>query len=79
VEAGKKAAAAILDLQKRVIEVLRQEKNPITLAQLAEKIGASDQIEVIYKVLRHLHANERGVVLEGNLGEPSSLKVSAVS
>ncbi|NEO02020.1 MAG: glucose-6-phosphate isomerase [Moorea sp. SIO3I7] len=78
VEAGKKAAAAILDLQKQVMEVLHQESVAISISELAEKVGAPDQIEGIYKLLRHLAYNQRGIVLEGNLGQPSSLKVSAV-
>jgi glucose-6-phosphate isomerase len=76
VEAGKKAAAAILDLQKRVLEVLQNEKSALTLEEIAEKAGVAEQIEPIYIILRHLHANQRGVVLHGNLAQPSSLKVS---
>ncbi|QIR38488.1 glucose-6-phosphate isomerase [Tolypothrix sp. PCC 7910] len=76
VEAGKKAAAAILDLQKRVLEVLQSAKSALTLDEIAEKAGASQEIEAIYKILRHLHANQRGVVFQGNLAQPSSLKVS---
>jgi glucose-6-phosphate isomerase len=78
VEAGKKAAAAILDLQQRVLKVLQEEGSAIALTRLAEKAGATDQIEAIYKILRHLHTNRRGVVLEGDFSKPSSLKVSAV-
>jgi len=77
VEAGKKAAAAILELQNRVMQILKEEGTPISLAQLAEKAGATEEIEAIYKILRHLYANHRGVVLTGNLAEPSSLTVSA--
>lgn len=77
VEAGKKAAAAILDLQKQVMQVLQAQTAPLPLSELAQKVGVPDQIEAIYKLLRHLQANNRGVVLEGNLGEPSNLKVSA--
>ncbi|HEY9848983.1 MAG TPA: glucose-6-phosphate isomerase [Leptolyngbyaceae cyanobacterium] len=76
VEAGKKAAAAILDLQKQVVKVLQAEGAAISLSQLAEKAGAKDEIEAIYKILRHLAANNRGIVLHGNPGQPSSLKVS---
>lgn len=76
VEAGKKAAAAILDLQKRITQVLKQETAPLPLATLAEKAGASDQIETVYKIVRHLSANDRGIILHGNPGEPSSLKIS---
>ncbi len=76
VEAGKKAAADILDLQTKVVKAIQSEKNPLTLAQVAEKVGASDKTESIYIILRHMHANQRGIVLKGNLAEPSSLTVS---
>ncbi|MBD2608053.1 glucose-6-phosphate isomerase [Scytonema hofmannii FACHB-248] len=76
VEAGKKAAATILDLQKQIVEVLQTEKNPLSLEEIAEKANASDQIEPIFKIVRHLAANQRGVVLHGHPGEPGSLKVS---
>ncbi|MEO0838909.1 MAG: glucose-6-phosphate isomerase, partial [Cyanobacteria bacterium J06643_5] len=74
VEAGKKAAAAILELQQQVVTVLQAEENPISLEEIAAKTNASEQVESIYIILRHLHANGRGVVIDGNLGEPSSLK-----
>ncbi|MBD2451282.1 glucose-6-phosphate isomerase [Nostoc sp. FACHB-152] len=76
VEAGKKAAAAILDLQTKVITVLQTEKTPLSLEEIANKAGAAEDVEAIYKILRHLSANQRGVVLQGNLGQPGSLKVS---
>ncbi len=78
VEAGKKAAAAILDLQRQVVQVLQEAGKPLSLNDLAEKAGAADQIETIYEMVRHLHANKRGVVIEGNLGKPSDLTVSAI-
>ncbi|MEH2191122.1 MAG: glucose-6-phosphate isomerase [Nostoc sp.] len=77
VEAGKKAAASILDLQTRVVAVLQKEKAPISIDELAEKAGASEQVEAIYKILRHIHANQRGVVLQGDLQKPGNLTVSA--
>ncbi|MEH2152177.1 glucose-6-phosphate isomerase [Nostoc sp.] len=77
VEAGKKAAASILDLQTRVVAVLQKEKTPLSLEELSEKAGASEQVEAIYKILRHIDANQRGVVLQGDLQKPGSLKVSA--
>ncbi|MEH2061388.1 MAG: glucose-6-phosphate isomerase [Nostoc sp.] len=77
VEAGKKAAASILDLQTRVVAVLQKEKTPLSLEELAEKAGASEQVEAIYKILRHIHANQRGVVFQGDLQKPGSLTVSA--
>ena len=76
VEAGKKAAAVILELQASIMKVLENEKMSISLELLAQKVGMPEKIESIYMIVRHLHANQRGVVLEGNLGQPSSLKVA---
>jgi glucose-6-phosphate isomerase len=76
VEAGKKAAASILALQDRVIKVLENTDTSLSLLQLAERAEEIEQIEAIYKIVRHLYANDRGITLEGNLGEPSSLKIS---
>jgi glucose-6-phosphate isomerase len=75
VEAGKKAAAAILDLQRQLVQVLKQETTPISIATLAEKVGAAEQQETIYRILRHLNANQRNIVLQGDLGKPASLLV----
>ena len=77
VEAGKKAAAAILDLQRRIMQALQEAKAPISLSTLAEKVEAPEQIEAIYKIVRHLQTNQRGVSLRGNIGDPPSLEVSA--
>lgn len=77
VEAGKKAASEILNLQTRIIEVIAAEGKPLSLEDLAQKADASDRIEMIYKILRHLHANGRQVTLSGNLAQPASLSVSA--
>jgi glucose-6-phosphate isomerase len=76
VEAGKKAAAVVLDLQSRVLAVLKQESRPLSLATLCQKAGVSDQIEIVYKILRHLASNGRGVVFQGNLAQPGSITIS---
>ncbi|NEO53998.1 MAG: glucose-6-phosphate isomerase [Okeania sp. SIO3B5] len=76
VEAGKKAAATVLELQKQVVNVLKQEGSPISLAEIAQKVGADDKIEIIYKILRHLAANQQNIVFHGNLGQPANLAVS---
>lgn len=79
VEAGKKAAAVILELQRKVMDALKQEKTPIPLQSLAVKVGEPEQTEAIYKIVRHLAANDRGVTLHGILAEPGSLTVSATN
>lgn len=76
VEAGKKAAASVLALQNQVLELLEGQSSPLSLQEIANKIGSPDQVETIYKIIRHLHANQRGIVLQGDLGNPESLKVS---
>ncbi len=77
VEAGKKAAAAVLELQQRVLHVLQESGTSLSLTQIAEKAGATNQVEAIYKILRHLQANQRDVTSQGNLGQPNSLIFSA--
>lgn len=76
VEAGKKAAAGVLSLQQQVVKTLGAAKQPLSLKTLADQVGAPDQIETIYRIVRHLHANQRGVVLKGDLARPSSLAIA---
>lgn len=76
VEAGKKAAASILDLQKQVLHVLRQESQPLDLVTLASKANAADRVDAVYTIVRHLEANQRGVVFQGDQSKPSTLLVS---
>jgi glucose-6-phosphate isomerase len=76
VEAGKKAAADILDLQRQILQVLKNESQPLSLETLAVKLGCRDRVEFIYKIVRHLGANQRGVVLSGDLGHPSDLTIA---
>ncbi len=75
VEAGKKAAASILALQKEVLELIQNSNQSLTLNQIAEQIGKNDDIEAIYKILRHLSSNNRGIHLEGDRTSPSELQV----
>ncbi|MGK7931361.1 MAG: glucose-6-phosphate isomerase [Microcystaceae cyanobacterium] len=76
VEAGKKAAASILALQREILNVLQSSSNPLSLGELADKAGASAEIETVYKIVRHLAANGRGVALTGDRTQPASLMVS---
>ena len=76
VEAGKKAAEKLLNLQRKILAVLKAADQPMGLATLAEKIEASDQIEHVYKIVRHLAANHRDVVLHGDHAKPGALSVS---
>ena len=58
VEAGKKAATAVLALQQKILQHLNGKKaTAMTATQLAQAIGAADEIEAVYKVLEHAAAN----------------------
>ena len=76
VEAGKKAAASVLKVQTQVVAALKQAQSSLSLSELAEKANASEQIETVYQIVRHLHANDRGVIIEGNIGQPDKIKVA---
>ncbi len=79
VEAGKKAAAVILELQTNVVKAIQELAAPVSLTELAAKVGAPEQVEAIYKILRHLHANDRTVTLTGDLAQPKTLQISSRS
>jgi len=58
VEAGKKAAVAVVSLQNRVLEHLSGRRNELfTVDQIAEALGEPRERETIFKILQHLVAN----------------------
>lgn len=63
VEAGKKAAAGVLELQKGILGGLRAE--PQSAEQVAIELGAEDQVETVCLLLEHLAANGRVVAVQG--------------
>ena len=73
VEAGKKAATAVIDLQRKIITHLKEHKGePHTVEQLAEHIGAGEQVETVFKILQHVSANKdhgvrRKISADGNV------------
>ncbi|CAI9786447.1 unnamed protein product [Fraxinus pennsylvanica] len=80
VEAGKKAAGEVLALQKRVLAVLNEASckepvEPLTLEEIADRCHSLDDIEMIYKIIAHMAANDRALIAEGSCGSPRSIKV----
>lgn len=65
VEAGKKAAAAVLSLQRELLAYLRENPAAATAEQIADRMGRPQQVETIHHVLHHLVANRRGVARTG--------------
>ena len=63
VEAGKKAATKVIDLELKTLGIL---SNPVGLAltakEIANKAGSPEEIETIFKICEHLAANpQRGL------------------
>ncbi|XP_020597244.1 glucose-6-phosphate isomerase 1, chloroplastic isoform X2 [Phalaenopsis equestris] len=80
VEAGKKAAGEVLALQKKALSVLNEASckdpvEPLTLDEIANRCHEPEQIEMIYKIIVHMAANDRAIIAEGNCGSPGSIKV----
>lgn len=62
VEAGKKAASAVIELQLKVIKYLEEKKgHALTSLQIASGIGAHGDFETVFKICEHLAANPRGI------------------
>jgi glucose-6-phosphate isomerase len=73
VEAGKKAAAKILDLQER-LEQLLQDGKLRSVEQVSQELGESTSPEAVFFILRHLCGNDRGLQVSGNWSDPLSLQ-----
>jgi len=66
VEAGKRAAAGIIELQAKVLLTLHEGADTaFTAAEIAAKIESADS-EMIFHLLRHLEANGRVEYIEGS-------------
>ncbi|KAG2389711.1 Glucose-6-phosphate isomerase [Vigna angularis] len=48
---------------------------PLTLEEVADRCHAPEDIEMIYKIIAHMAANDRALIAEGNCGSPRSIKV----
>jgi glucose-6-phosphate isomerase len=58
VEAGKKMAGAIIDLQREVVNYLKKNRGrSFTADELATAIGSAEKAETVFKILEHASAN----------------------
>ena len=72
VEAGKKAAAAVLSLQKQVAALL--DGTPRTAVEIAQAVGAPEQVERVFWILRHMAMNQPDLRVDGPWGHPRTLR-----
>ncbi len=82
VQAGKKAADAILKLQLRVVQYLAErlslgKKGGMTVMEIADALGAPDSAEAIYKILEHLAANPGRKIQKESGSSPGSARYLA--
>lgn len=58
VEAGKKAATGVIALKQKISSALKADPQAAYTAEtLAQKIGAAEQTELVFKIVEHLAAN----------------------
>ncbi len=73
VEAGKKAAGIVLELQTKILAFLRSQPGiRKTAEEIAQGIGEPESIESVYLILSHLVANPDRGVTSGNEAEPGA-------
>ena len=73
VEAGKKAAAVVLELQNKIAAQLTD--TPQTAEELATVMDAEDEVETVYLLCEHLVANQRAVGETGKTPSESRFKI----
>jgi glucose-6-phosphate isomerase len=59
VEAGKRAAGAVIEVQHAVLAALQADPSARSVDEIAEAAGLGERVESVYKVLEHLAANDR--------------------
>lgn len=65
VEAGKKAAGTVIELQKSVMELMNRERRGLTAEEIAGLLGKPEAAEMVFAILQHLAANpDRGILQE---------------
>ncbi len=74
VEAGKKAASTILELQSQIESIL-ENNNVYSIDQIKKEIPSSSA-ESIFLILRHLHANNKDYKINGDWSNPLSLEIT---
>ena len=79
VEAGKKAASTILELQVKILNYLnRNTNNYASAGQIAEAVAAAQESETVFKICQHLAANPDRKVERSGKDSPAAILFRAV-
>ena len=77
VEAGKKAATDVINLQRSVLKYLAENRSTArTAAELASAVGAPSEIESVFRICEHLAANPDRHVKKSAADSPFEVKYS---
>ncbi len=80
VEAGKKAAAGILDLKRELIAFFRENSSgDFSVAEIAGKLNRHEERELIFKLLDHLRVNRPDLCQRVSGGRPEVVRFSSGS
>lgn len=72
VEAGKKAASNVIEIQRRILSFLSTHPTAFTADQLAEAIGQPDDAETVFKICEHLSANSNRSLIKKSGSGPAN-------
>jgi glucose-6-phosphate isomerase len=79
VEAGKKAATTVINIQGKILSHLRSQRGQaLSLDALAKAIGAEEDIETVFKVVEHISANDHHGIKRTAGSTPFNATYSAV-
>lgn len=68
VEAGKKAAGQVIEIQRKILAHLQKNHNLFTIEEISQAIGNKDDIETVFQVIQHLTSNGRLTTTNGESG-----------
>ena len=79
VEAGKKAAERVIEIERKIVECFTNNPNKLfTIEEMSQIIHCEDDIETVCKVIQHLTANQnrRVIRVEGRTSIDSKYRLS---
>lgn len=77
VEAGKKAAAQVIEIKKKILsckEIATSKETALTAQAIAAKINCAEEVETVFKILEHLSANKHSGVAMISNPNPAEIK-----
>ncbi|MEA3285892.1 MAG: glucose-6-phosphate isomerase [Candidatus Marinimicrobia bacterium] len=74
VEAGKKAAGFVLETKKRILDLLSDTEQSLSIEEICVHLNLQDQTALVFSILRH-HAANHPLEIEGSFFDPENIRV----